>query len=468
MSYQSPFSQRYGSDEMRTVWSETARRRAWRRIWVAVAEAQAAAGLVTPEQIDDLKSHAESIDLERAAKIEAEVGHDLVAELRAFAEQCPVGGGILHWGLTSADVQDNAEIARQRAGLTLLLRRLRDLLLHLAVRIDATADFVVMGFTHLQPAEPTTLGYRLSAYAQDLLGHFEALARLRTLVRGKGIRGAVGTSAPFVEALAGTLISPETLEASAMQAVGIDVHPVATQTYPRVQDYTLISGLAGLAASMHKLAFDLRLMQSPGIGPTSEPFGEQQVGSSAMPFKRNPVKAEQVCSLARQVAAAAIVAWENAAVNLLERTLDDSANRRSVIPEAFLACDQMLLTMDDIVTGLSIDPAESDAGLDRFGAFAATERILNALVKAGADRLEMHARLRVHSLRAWEAIRAGKPNPLLSLITTDTALLHYLQPARLKELSDIRTYVGLAPERSRQMSRQIRQRFEPPAGKAPA
>jgi adenylosuccinate lyase len=458
--YQSPFTTRYGSDEMRAVWSEGARRRTWRRIWLAVAEVQASAGLITPAQVEDLRAHVNSLDLERAAALESEIGHDVMAELRTYAEQCPAGGGVLHWGLTSADVQDNADVARQRASLALVLGRLRGVLLAFAEQIDATADLAVLGYTHLQPAEPTTLGYRLAMAAQDLLGHFEALARLRVQLRGKGIRGAVGTGAAFVEMLHGTGVTPEALEASVLQALGLEAHPVVTQTYPRVQDYQLLSALAALAASLHKFAFDLRLMQSPGLGGiASEPFGERQVGSTAMPFKRNPVKAEQVCSLARLVASYPAVAWHNAADALLERTLDDSANRRSVIPEAFLATEQMLIGTAEIVSGLQVDGARAAELLEAHGPFAATERILSALVRAGADRQEVHERLRQHSHAAWEAVQAGKPNPLLNQLTTDTVLLRYAQPARMRDLLDVRGYVGQAPERARTLARTLRQRL---------
>jgi adenylosuccinate lyase len=459
MLYQSPFSTRYGSEEMRSLWSELARRRTWRRIWLAVAEVQASAGLVTPQQIEDLRAHLDTIDLDRAATLEMEIGHDLAAELRTFAEQCPLGGAILHWGLTSADIQDNGDIARQRAALAILLARLRDVLLALSDRIVASADLPILAYTHLQPAEPTTLGYRLASYAQDLLGHFDSLARLRMQLKGKGIRGSVGTAAPFVEMLHGTGVTPETLEASVMRVLGIEAHAVVTQTYPRVQDYALMSTLAALAASLHKFASDVRLMQSPGMASASEPFGAWQVGSSAMPFKRNPVQAEQICSLARLVISATVTAWDNAAEALLERTLDDSANRRTVIPESFLACDQMLLRAKEIVEGLVVDEARATALLDAHGPFAATERILSALVRAGADRQEMHERLRQHALQAWDAVRAGRPNPLASSLVTDTTLLRYLQPARLRELLEVRTYTGLAPERARTLARAIRQRL---------
>jgi adenylosuccinate lyase len=440
---------------MRAIWSETSKRQIWRQVWLAVAQAQAAAGLVTDQQVDEIRSHLSQVDIERSLALEAQIGHDLVAELMVFAEQCPTAGGILHWGLTSADVQDNADIVRQKTALALLLNKLRFLLMKLAGRIKATADVPVLGYTHLQPAEPTTLGYRLSGYAQDFLNHFEALNRLRSDLRGKGIKGAVGTAAPFVEMLADTPVTAEKLEATVMEALDIEPFPITTQTYPRVQDYTLLSSLAGLAASLHKFAFDLRMMQSPGFRAASEPFGERQVGSSSMPFKRNPVRAEKICSLARHLIAAAEVAWQNASANLLERTLDDSANRRSAIPESFLALDEMLITADEIVQGLVIDRKSSASWLETYGSFAATERLLTALVKAGADRQEMHSRLREHSLQAWEALQQGESNPLLPRLTSDTAMLRFLQPAHITELLEAEGYLGLAPQRAREMAKQI-------------
>jgi adenylosuccinate lyase len=448
---------------MRAVWSETTKRRIWRRIWFAVAQAQAAAGLVTPQQVDEIQAHLSKVDVERSLALEAEIGHDLVAELMAFAEQCPTAGGVLHWGLTSADVQDNADIIRQKAALTLLLEKLRLLLLNLARRIEATADIPVLGYTHLQPAEPTTLGYRFSGYAQDLVDHFEALNRVRLNLRGKGIKGAVGTAAPFVEMLVDTPVAAEMLEATVMEALDMQAFPITTQTYPRVQDYTLLSTMAGLAASLHKFAFDLRMMQSPGFRAAAEPFGERQVGSSSMPFKRNPIRAEKICSLARHLIAAAEIAWQNTSAHLLERTLDDSANRRSVIPESFLALDEMLITADEIVQGMVIDRKSSASWLETYGAFAATERLLTALVKAGADRQEMHGRLREHSLQAWEALQQGKPNPLRPRLTSDTAMLRFLRPEQITELLKADGYLGLAPQRARGMAKQIKDTYATPA-----
>ena len=458
MSYQSPFTNRYGSAAMRALWSEDTKRRAWRRVWVAVAEAQAAAGLVTAQQVDDIRANSTRIDVGRAAEIEAEIGHDLMAELQVFAEQCKVGGGVLHWGLTSADVEDNADVVRQRAALDLISSRLRELLLIFADQIDATADLPVLGYTHLQPAEPTTFGYRLAGYAQDLLAHFHALARLRAEIRGKGIKGAVGTGASIAEMLQGTAVSAEMLEATVMEALGIQAFPVTGQTYPRIQDYSLLSGLAGLAGSLHKFAFDVRIMQSPAVGQAREPFGEKQVGSSAMPFKRNPVRSEKICSLARLVASAVSVAWENAASTLLERTLDDSANRRVILPEAFLACDEMLTTAAAVLRGIEIDHEQAGAALDEFAPFAATERLLSSLVQAGADRQATHARLREHCLAVLEAMRGGTPNTLSDRLSSDTNLLRYLQPARIRELLKAESYLGFASARARALAAEIRER----------
>jgi len=461
MNYESPYTTRYGSDEMRSLWSERTKRLAWRKIWLAVAEVQAAAGLITPEQIDTIKESRDKVDIERAREIEAEIKHDLMAELKTYAEQCGQGGAVLHWGLTSADVQDNAEIVRQKAGLTMLLTKLRKSLLLLADHIAAWADQPVMGYTHLQPAEPVTLGYRLAGYAQDLMLHFEQLARLRMNLRGKGIKGAVGSSATFHEMLSGTNVTPQMLEATVMEVLGIEAFPISTQTYPRVQDYLLLSSLSGLAASLHKMAFDLRILQAPGFRTLSEPFGEKQVGSSAMPFKRNPVKAEKICSLTRQIASFSHTAWENSALSLLERTLDDSANRRSTIPEVFLAMDEVLLTLNSILEHLFVDKQAIQRTMASYGPFAAVERVLNELVRAGADRQQMHERLREHSMVAWEAVENGSENPLADHLSGDTTLLKYLQPAKIRDLLHADSYVGLSPQKAREMAAAIRKRFPP-------
>jgi adenylosuccinate lyase len=354
-TYLSPFTWRYGSSEMRHIWSEAYKRRLWRRIWVALADAQRAAGLVRTEQVDDLRAHEDTVDLERAAAIEAQIQHDLMAEVRCFAEQCTIGGSIIHWGATSADVEDNADALRIREALDLVLERLRRLLFSVAEQVDRHADHVCMGFTHLQPAEPTTVGYRLALYGQDLLADWLDLGRLRREVRGKGFRGAVGTAASYQELLSGTTTSPQQLENHAMGLLGLEGFAITGQTYPRRQDWLVVSALAGMGSVLYRMAFDLRVLQSPLWGEWAEPFASAQVGSSAMPFKRNPVHSENVNSLARFLGALPRVAWDNAAHSLLERTLDDSANRRTILPEAFLAADELLMRMGKIVGGLRVD-----------------------------------------------------------------------------------------------------------------
>ncbi len=452
----SPFAGRYGSPEMRAIWSDAHKRELWRRLWVALAEAEAGAGVVSPAQLEDVRAHAAQANTARALALEQEIGHDVMAELRAFAEQCPVGGGILHWGATSADITDNADVLRQREALRLLRARLAELLRAFAAQIEAYRDLVAMAYTHLQPAEPTTVGYRLAVYAQDALTSLADLDQLIARLRGKGLKGAVGTAASYQELLAGAGQSAAQLEADFLARLDLPAFPVTTQTYPRGQDYAVLTTLAGLAAGLHKFAFDLRVLQAQGFGEWSEPFGARQVGSSAMPFKRNPVNAEKVCSLARFVAALPAVAWENAADSLLERTLDDSANRRATLPEAFLACEECLLTSARLVGGLVVDTAAIAANVEKFGPFAATERVLMALVRAGADRQHLHEKLRQHSLKAWEAVKAGRPNPLAAALAADPDLLVYLQPARLRELMDARAYVGSAPQRAAAMAAEIR------------
>lgn len=454
-TYRSSFSWRYGSDEMRHVWSEHSKRLLWREIWVAVAQVQAEMGLVSKDQVDDLRSHAHDLDIARALEIESEIQHDLMAEVRAFAEQAPTGGGIIHLGMTSMDVVDNADVLRIHRSLDLILQRLDILLERLAEQIKHWADTPVMAFTHLQPAEPTTLGYRLSCYGQDLLIDRENLNHMRVKLSGKGFKGAVGTSAAFVDLLG--VENVEHFERRLSEILGLRFFPVTTQVYPRKQDYDTLSALAGLGASLHKMAFDLRFLQSPSVGEMSEPFGDKQVGSSAMPFKRNPIQAEKINSLARLLAQYPRVAWDNAALSLLERTLDDSANRRTILPEPFLIADELLLTGERILSAWVVHEAAMIKNLDKYGPFAATEGVLMALSKAGADRQAMHERLRMHALEAWTYVMRGETNPLLQFVRTDEVFQKYLSPPDLDKLMQSRDRVGLAPERAMAMAEKIRQ-----------
>jgi len=457
-NYQSPFTWRYASPEMRALWSEEHKRLLWRQIWVALAKAQSEFGLVTTDQLADLEAHVAEIDVTRALEIESEIHHDLMAELKTFAEQCPLGGGILHLGATSMDVEDNADVLRLREALNLVLGRLKELLLVFAQKIESTAELPVMAFTHIQPAEPTTLGYRLASYAQDLLEDWIHSTAIYANLRGKGFKGAVGTAAAY-----GDLIGVEQLEifeARLSQLLNLPFYPIATQTYPRKQDFEIVSALAGLGGSLYKLAFDLRLLQSPPIGEISEPFGKKQVGSSAMPFKRNPINAEKIDSLARALSVMPQIAWGNAAHSLLERTLDDSANRRTMLPEAFLIVDELLKTALRIIDGLNIHEASIQKNLDAYAPFAATERIMMAAVKTGADRQDMHERLREHALAAWQDVQMGLPNPLKQRIKQDDSISKMLSEEEIEKLFDVSSYVGSAPQRARDLASRIRNMLE--------
>ncbi|HPH96699.1 MAG TPA: adenylosuccinate lyase [Anaerolineaceae bacterium] len=456
-NYLSPFSWRYATPAMRQLWSENHKRQLWRHIWTTLADVQSRHGLVTSAQVADIRAHTNDIDIPRALEIEEEIRHDLMAELKTFAAQCPLGGGALHLGATSMDIEDNADALRLREALDLVLADLRSLLLAFAEKMDAYADTPLMAFTHLQPAEPSTIGYRLTLYAQDLLEDWERLNAERQKVRGKGFKGAVGTAAAYMDLL-GDETYP-TFEDQMSAALDLPFYPAASQTYPRKQDYSILAALAGLGASLHKFAFDLRILQSPPVGEFAEPFGAKQVGSSAMPFKRNPINAEKIDSLARLLAQFPRTAWDNAANSLLERTLDDSANRRTLLPEAFLLCSELLNVSRRLVAGLQINHAAIQRNLAAYAPFAATESVLMALARAGADRQEMHEVLRELALQAWAAVQNGQPNPLLASLAADPRITAYLSPETIQDLTTHFTHTGIAPLRARQMARRIHSDF---------
>ncbi len=450
--YQSPFAWRYGSEAMRRVFSEHHRRLLWRRVWAALARAQASVGLIAPAQLADIEAHATEIDLDRSLEIEQITRHDVMAEIKAFAEQCPVGGGVIHLGATSMDVVDNAEILRQQEALYLILAGLKTLIGRFAELSERYAETPVMGYTHIQPAEPTTLGYRFAQILQDLLMDWDALRQVREKLRGKGFKGATGTLASYQQLLQETDVSAGELERRALAELNLEAFPVTTQTYPRKQDWLLLNALAGLAQSLYRFAFDLRILQSPAFGELSEPFGQGQVGSSAMPFKRNPVTAEKIDSLARYVATLPATAWHNAAHNLLERTLDDSANRRIIIPNAFLALDELLRATTRIAGEINVWPGAIQRNLNAYGVFAATERLMMEAVKAGGDRQQLHEIIRGHSLTAWTAMQQGKPNPLADSLATDPIITGLLSPQRIRALLEAGNYVGEAPQRARALA----------------
>jgi len=441
---------------MRALWSELHKRELWRRLWVSLARAESGFGLVSEAQVAELEAMAPLVNMDRSLAIEAEIRHDLMAEIRAFAEICPLAGGVIHLGATSMDIEDNADVLRMSEALHLILVGLKELLLVFADRIDAFADFPVMAFTHLQPAEPTSLGYRCSVWAQDILFACEEIQEARASLRGKGFKGAVGTSASYAELLG--IENLPAFDAAMGKELGLSFFPVTTQTSSRLQEYKVLCALATLGAALHKMAFDFRILQSPPIGEFFEPFGRKQVGSSAMPFKRNPIEAEKIDSLARLLSSYPQTAWSNAALSLLERTLDDSANRRTILPEAFLASDELIISAKKIVEGFVVDEGAVRRTFARYASFACTERVLMAMAKEGADRQDTHERLRIHALASWEAIKRGEENPLASRISSDEFFTERLHSDKIPALMDAGAYLGDSASRAREFALTVRRK----------
>jgi len=470
----SPFTWRYGSREMRELFSEKRRRATWRQVWLALASAETERGLLSKEELDDIRRYArgDKVDVGKSHELERSIRHDLMAELRVFAAQATKGGGKLHLGATSMDIEDNADMLAYAEAVGLLFARMTGCLTALRRQILKHRRTVCMAWTHLQPAEPTTLGYRFASYAQDFVLDMELLESVKmNFLKGKGVKGAVGTSASF-GALLGERGKPADLEMKVMENLGMKSFEVSTQTYPRKSDFVLLSALASVAQSCHKFGLDLRVLQSPPFGELSEPIGEKQVGSSAMPFKRNPVKAERMCSLARFVSVLPGVAFLNAANSVLERTLDDSAARRIVIPEAFLAVDECLTIYEELVTGLQVYPAMIRKNLERYGPFAGTEAVMMRLAEKGADRQETHERIREKSFQAWRVVMEGRPNPLEKLLWADRAVSSKMTRSEMRRLLDASRYVGDAPEKCisfvrNQVDPMLRRHQERRLGKGP-
>ena len=447
-SYLSPFTWRYGSEEMRKLFSETRRRATWRKVWLGLAEAEADLGLLTAKELEGIRksSGEEKVDIGRAHELEKKIKHDLMAELRVFADQAKEGGGKLHLGATSMDIEDNADVMIFAKGIDLLLGRLVSCLEAASERVRRHKGMVCMGWTHLQPAEPTTMGYRFANYAQDLVIDIRLIETLRKeFLKGKGVKGAVGTSASFRKLL-GSDAKVRRLEEDVMAGLGIGYFDVATQTYPRKLDYLVLTALASVAASCAKFGLDMRVLQSPTFGELSEPIEDSQVGSSAMPFKKNPVTAERMCSLARVVSVMPLVAFMNASNSILERTLDDSAARRIVIPEAFLAVDECLAIYERLMRGLRLYPAMIEKNLEKFGAFAGTEAVMMELVAKGEDRQAMHELIRSKSFVAWESVMKGEPNPIERLLSQDKVIASKLSKRQVKLLLDPSNHTGGARE----------------------
>ena len=439
----SPLTWRYGSSAMKEIWSERNKRLLLRRVWIALASAQNKAGLVTDKQLEDLRAHAGDIDIERSLEIEAEIHHDLMAEIKTYAEQCKVGGGIIHLGATSMDVLDNADALRLKQAIELILAKTKALRASLAEKVRKYHDVPCMAFTHIQSAEVTTVGYRLALVVQDL---DECIRELEALeIKGKGMKGAVGTRASYKCLLEGSKLTSEQLDKAVMDELGLVAFDGATQVYPRTQDLRVMHVLDDLSCALAKFALDFRMLQSSAIGEWSEPFGKSQVGSSAMPFKRNPINCEKIDSLCRYVHSLVPNAWDNASLSILERTLDDSANRRLFLPQAFLSIDEVLITAKKVVDGMNVHEATIKRNLEAFGVFAATERLLMELGRRGADRQAMHEVIREQSLKAWAAVQNGEANPLVDLLSSETSVLKYMTKDEVIAILDASDYYGDAP-----------------------
>ena len=447
-SYVSPLSWRYGSEEMKEIFSEVHKRKLLRRVWIALARAQEKAGIVTREQVEELEAHKDDIDIEKATEIESVIHHDLMAEIKTYASQCHKAGGIIHLGATSMDALDNADAVRFLEALELTETRLDDLVDVISEKAEEYKNVPTMAFTHIQPAEITTIGYRLSQTLQDLLDDREQLVFVKKSIRGKGMKGAVGTAASYKELLSESGISSIEMENMVMDELGIKAYDAATQIYSRKQDLRIIEALSSIACTLHKFSLDFRILQSPPIGEFSEPFGKMQVGSSAMPFKRNPINSEKIDSLSRIVENAYQSAWNNAASTVLERSLDDSANRRIFIPESFIALDEILITEIKVVKGMSIHSTATSRLMSSYGVFASTERVLMELGKKGADRQKMHEVIREESLRAWVSVQEGKENPLKKALMENEEILSYLSKEEIEKYLDASGYTGDAERRT--------------------
>jgi len=416
---QNALYERYASREMGALFSAEHRYRLWRRVWITLAECQSELGLpISGEQLAALRDAAPHFDLQRVAEIESQTRHDVVAHLRHFAEQAGEAGGILHLGATSAFVTDNADALLLQEGLELLAGRL-------AAAIEALTDFAgkhrktpCLAYTHFQPAQLTTVGKRACLWLQDLVMDLEELRLRRRTLRCRGVKGTTGTQASYLTLLDGDPAKVRRLDELFAERLGFDASfPITGQTYPRKQDSRILAALAGIAESCHKFGTDVRLLQ--GLGEISEPFGTHQVGSSAMAYKRNPIRAERMCSLARRLITDSLNGPLTVATQWLERSLDDSANRRLVLPDAFLTADAVLALAAYIAGGLQVHEEIIATRVSRQLPFMATETLLMQASLRGGDRQELHERLRRYSLAAQEELERGGENTLVDKVVQD-------------------------------------------------
>ncbi|MGE4563816.1 MAG: adenylosuccinate lyase [Victivallaceae bacterium] len=444
-TYQNPLTGRYAGKEMSYLWSPQFKHSTWRRLWLALATEEKALGLeITDEQLSQMAAHLDDIDFNAVAAKEKELRHDVMSHIHVFGTQCPAAMPIIHLGATSCFVTDNTELIQMRDGLRIIRRKLLKLMKNLGDFALARRSIPMLGFTHYQPAQLTTVGKRFSLYLQDFMLDFEQITFQLEKMPFRSVKGTTGTQASFLALFDGDHDKVRELERRVAERMGFDrVVAVSGQTYTRKVDYFALSALSGLAQSAAKMATDIRLLAN--LREVEEPFGKKQIGSSAMAYKRNPMRCERVCSLARFLMNLPDNAAQTHAVQWFERTLDDSANRRLVLPEAFLTADIILSILLDITDGLQIWPKVIERHVMAELPFMATENILMAAVKAGGDRQELHEVIREHSMAAARRIKEeGGDNDLLERLRNDRAF--GVIRDRFDALVNPVDFIGRAPE----------------------
>ncbi|MEP4681005.1 MAG: adenylosuccinate lyase, partial [Rhodopirellula bahusiensis] len=418
--YQNPLIERYASREMAFHWGPQRRFASWRKVWIALAEAEQELGIpITDAQIEQLKSFENKLNLDEAKKYERELRHDVMAHVHAYGDQCPDARGIIHLGATSCFVTDNADLLLIREALQLTAKRLAATIDQMAKFAAEHRDLPCLAFTHFQPAQPTTVGKRACLWIYDLVLDLEAIEHRLETLRARSAKGTTGTQASFLELFSGDQDKVRTLEKRIAEKLSFDsVYAVTGQTYPRKVDAQLLDALSGIGQSLHKIATDIRLLA--GRKEVEEPFEKKQIGSSAMAYKRNPMRSERICALGRFVMSLQSSPAMTAATQWMERTLDDSANRRLVIPQAFLAIDAALVLMQNVADGMVVYPATIAKNLGAELPFMATENILMQAVAAGGDRQDLHEQIRVHSqAAALEVKQNAGDNDLLERLKGD-------------------------------------------------
>ena len=446
--YQSPLSERYASKEMQYIFSPDKKFKTWRKLWIALAETEYELGLdsVTKEQIEELKAHADDINFDVAKAREKEVRHDVMSHVYAYGVQCPNAKGIIHLGATSCYVGDNTDIIIMTEALKLVRSKLINVIAELSAFAMKYKDLPTLAFTHFQPAQPTTVGKRATLWLHDLMLDLEDLEYVISTMKLLGSKGTTGTQASFLELFDGDQETIDKIDPMIAEKMGFKAcYPVSGQTYSRKVDTRVLNVLAGIAASAHKFSNDIRLLQH--LKEIEEPFEKTQIGSSAMAYKRNPMRSERIASLSRYVMIDALNPAITSATQWFERTLDDSANKRLSVPEGFLAIDGILDLCLNVVDGLVVYPKVIEKRLMSELPFMATENIMMDAVKAGGDRQELHERIRQHSMAAGRVVKEeGKENDLLERIAADSAFGMTME--QLQAIMKPENFVGRSPEQT--------------------